>query len=140
MRFDVILSICGRQSYQDQDPEIIELVTEGTMEFRDGGWDIVYDESELTGLQGVTTIFRVEREKVILNRTGRLNSQMVFKEGVCHESLYQMEFGALMLSVCATRVYADLCDEGGMIDIVYNIDIEQSAAGTIDYHVDIRRK
>ena len=49
MKFDVILSICGRQTYQDQDPDIIEWVTEGTMEFRDGGWDIVYDESDLTG-------------------------------------------------------------------------------------------
>ena len=140
MKQPVILSICGRQSYQDQDPEIIELVTEGVMEFRDGGWDITYDESELTGLQGVTTTFRVEREQVILNRSGRLNSQMVFKEGVSHESLYQMEFGALLLSVCATRVMADLGDDGGMIDIVYNIDIEQTAAGTIDYHLDIRRK
>ncbi len=140
MKHKVILSICGRQCYQDQDPEVIELVTEGTMEFHDGGWDITYEESELTGLQGVTTTFRVEREQVILNRTGKLNSQMVFQEGVTHESLYQMEFGALMLSICATRVMADLTDEGGMIDIVYNIDIEQTAAGTIDYHLDIRRK
>ena len=37
MKKQVILSICGRQRYLDQDPDTIELVTEGTMEFSDGG-------------------------------------------------------------------------------------------------------
>ena len=140
MKHPVILSICGRQSYLDQEPDMIELVTEGTLEFIDGGWNIVYEESELTGLQGVTTTFRVESDRVILNRTGGLNSQMIFQEGVAHESLYQMEFGALMLRVCATRVMADLMEDGGMVDLVYTIEIENSAAGTIDYHLEIRRK
>lgn len=140
MKQNVILSICGRQCYADQEPDVIELVTDGQMEFRDGGWDITYEESDLTGLQGVTTTFRVERDRIILNRTGKLQSQMIFQEGIPHESLYQMDFGALMLTVCATRVMAALSDEGGMIDIVYKIDIEQSTAGTIDYHLQIRKK
>ena len=105
MKQAVMLSIRGRQSYDGHEPEVIELVTDGTMEFRDGGWDIAYEETELTGLEGVTTVFRVEPGKVTLSRTGRLNSQMVFQQGVAHESLYQMEFGALMLTVLATSVY-----------------------------------
>ena len=52
MKRDVVLSIRGRQRYADQEPEVIELVTNGTMEFRGGGWDISYQESELTGLEG----------------------------------------------------------------------------------------
>lgn len=140
MKRSVVLSIRGRQSYADQEPEVIELVTEGTMEFRDGGWDISYEESELTGLQGVTTTFRVEPGKVILDRTGRLTSRMIFQQGVSHDSLYQMEFGALMITVQATFVYFDLVPDGGVIDLTYNIDIENSAAGVIDYHLDIRAK
>ncbi len=140
MKQAVVLSIRGRQSYADQEPEIIELVTEGTMELRDGGWDICYEESALTGLEGVTTTFRVEPGKVILNRTGRLNSRMEFQQGVTHDSLYKTEFGALMITVQATFVYFDLVPDGGVIDLTYNIDIENSAAGVIDYHLDIRAK
>ena len=140
MKRPVVLSIRGRQSYADQDPEVIELTTEGTMEFRDGGWDICYEESELTGLAGVTTTFRVEPGKVLLNRTGRLSSQMVFQQGVSHDSLYQMEFGALMITVQATHVFFDIVPDGGVIDLVYTIDIENSAAGVIDYHLDIVAK
>ena len=140
MKQAVMLSIRGRQSYDGHEPEVIELVTDGTMEFRNGGWDIAYEETALTGLEGVTTVFRVEPGKVTLSRSGRLNSQMVFQQGVAHESLYQMEFGALMLSVLATSVYYDIVPDGGVIDLVYNISIENTEAGVIDYHLDIRAK
>ena len=50
MKRSVILHIRGSQRYEDQEPEIIELTTEGIMEFSHGGWDISYEESELTGL------------------------------------------------------------------------------------------
>lgn len=138
MKKQVMLSIRGRQSYEGHEPETIELVTAGTMEFHNGGWDVAYEESELTGLEGVTTVFRVEPGRVILSRTGRLNSKMVFQQGVPHESLYQMEFGALMLTVQATSVYYDIVPDGGVIDLVYNISIENTEAGVIDYHLDIR--
>ena len=138
MKQNVVLSIRGRQSYLDQEPEIIELVTEGVMEKLDDGWSLTYEESDLTGLAGVTTNFKIEPQKVTLTRTGRLNSQMVFQVGVVHESLYQVEFGALMISVMASRADWDLSQEsGGTVDLVYAIEIEQSAAGVIDYHLEI---
>lgn len=140
MKKAVVLSIRGRQSYGGQEPEVIELVTEGTMELRNGGWDISYEESELTGLAGVTTVFRVEPDKVTLTRTGRLNSQMVFQRGMSHDSLYQTDFGALLITVQATSVYYDIVSDGGFIDLVYNICIENTEAGVIDYHLDIRAK
>ena len=140
MKNNVILSIRGSQKYDGQEPEVIELVTEGRMEFRDGGWDISYEESALTGLEGVTTTFRVEPGKVILTRTGKLNSQMVFQQGVSHDSLYQMEFGTLMLTVEAKFLYFDIVPDGGVIDLTYGISIENTEAGIIDYHLDIRAK
>ena len=138
MRRKVLLNIQGRQTYQGQEPEVIELVTEGTMTLRDGGWDICYQESDLTGLEGVTTTFRVEPGKIILNRSGGLQSQMVFQQGVSHDSLYRVPFGALMITVCASQVLFDITPDGGFIDLVYNIQIEQTEAGVIDYPLDIR--
>ena len=140
MKQTVVLAIRGRQSYEDQEPDVIELTTEGTMEFKNGGWDISYEETALTGLEGVTTLFRVEPDKVILTRTGKLRSEMVFQQGVVHESLYQTDVGAFMIAVCAQFLYFDITPEGGMVDLVYSIDIENSACGTVDYHLDIRAK
>lgn len=140
MKQEVVLRIRGRQSYEDQEPDVIELVTEGTMELVNGGWDISYEESELTGMVGVTTTFRVEPGKVTLRRTGKLRSEMVFQEGVRHESLYQLDFGALLMTVMAKQVFFDIVPDGGVIDLVYSIEIENSAAGLVDYHLDIRAK
>ena len=140
MKKPVMLSICGRQSYLDQEPDVIELVTEGVLEQKGDGWALTYEESELTGLKGVTTTFYVKPGTVTLDRVGPLKSRMVFQEGVYHESLYQMEFGALMITVCATKVSYDIGEEGGTIDLTYGIDIEQSTAGVIEYHLDIKLK
>lgn len=140
MKQEVVLSIRGRQSYADQEPEIIELVTVGTLEQTARGWDLQYQETDLTGLEGVTTTFRVEGDKITLLRNGKLNSEMVFQEGVVHDSLYRMEFGALMLTVCASRVNTHLSINGGVIDLVYTIEIEQTEAGVIDYHLEVTPK
>ena len=140
MKQNVVLSLTGKQTYEGQEPEVIELVTDGTMEFRDGGCDISYEESELTGLAGVTTTFRVEPGKVVLKRTGNLKSQMVFQKGIPHDSLYQMPFGALLITVCAQHLFFDIVPDGGVIDLVYHINIENSEAGIVDYHLDIRAK
>ena len=138
MKQRVMLTVCGKQSYMGQEPDTIELVTEGTMEFRDGGWDICYRESELTGMAGVTTSFFVQPGSITLTRTGALRSQMVFRLNEPHDSLYQMELGALMITVCATNMFYDITPDGGIVDLVYNIEIEKSEAGVIDYHLQIQ--
>ena len=138
MKESVLLSIVGRQTYPGQEPDSIELVTAGTMERIPGGWELSYQESDLTGLDGVLTTFRVEEGKITLTREGRLRSQMVFQEGVRHESLYQMEFGALMMAVCAKKIESNLSAEGGTVDLVYAIEIEHAMAGTVDYHLDVK--
>lgn len=140
MKTPVMLSIEGRQYYPGQDPEVIELMTAGTLEFVDGGWDICYEETELTGMAGVTTTFRVEPGKVILRRTGKLRSQMEFAEGMRHQSLYQMDFGALLLTVCARQISASIGDAGGTVDLIYDIEIENCEAGMVEYHLQIQRK
>ncbi len=140
MKKAVVLSLCGRQNYVDQEPDTIELVTEGTLEEVVGGWRLCYEESDLTGLQGVSTTFEIQKGAVTLIRTGKLNSEMVFRENIPHDSLYRTEFGALMLTVCATKIEADITPEGGSIDLVYTVEIEQNAAGQIEYRLDIKVK
>ncbi len=138
MKRKVMLSIRGQQVYRGQEPEIIELMTEGEMEFVRDGWEIRYEESDLTGLKGVTTTFRVDPDKITLTREGPLRSCMEFRMGQSHDSLYQMEFGTLMLTVTTKQLFFDIVPDGGTIDLSYEIEIEKTEAGLIDYHLDIR--
>ena len=140
MKQNAVLNICGTQYYPGMDPEVIELTTDGTLEFVDGGWNVCYEESELTGLKGTITTFRLEPGRVILRRTGALRSEMIFREGVPHDSLYQMDFGTLLLSVCAKSIEASITQQGGTIDLAYAVSIEHGEAGIVEYHLDITVK
>ncbi|MBP3660818.1 MAG: DUF1934 domain-containing protein [Oscillospiraceae bacterium] len=137
-RIPVMLSIRGVQNYQDAEPDVIELTTEGTMEKQKEVWEITYEESDLTGLAGTTTAFRVGPRGVVLKRTGKLENQMIFMEGRRHESLYQIDIGALMIAVKATKVQSAVNEQGGTVDIHYQIEIEDTAMGTVEYHLDIQ--
>ena len=81
-----------------------------------------------------------ETIELVTGGTMARNSRMLFQEGVSHESLYQMEFGTLMITVKATNVFYDIVPDGGTIDLTYQIVIENTEAGMIDYHLDIRAK
>ena len=137
-RIPVMLSIRGVQNYQDAEPDVIELTTEGTMEKQKEVWEITYEESDLPGLAGTTTAFRVGPRGVVLKRTGKLENQMIFMEGRRHESLYQIDIGALMIAVKATKVQSAVNEQGGTVDIHYQIEIEDTAMGTVEYHLDIQ--
>lgn len=139
-KIPVMLSICSKQNYEGQDPETIELVTEGVMEHRNDVWEISYEESDLTGLEGVTTTFKLSKRGATLRRSGRLQSRMIFQEGVRHESLYQMEVGALLIGVIAQKIRYDMTENGGTVDITYGIEIEQSSLGKVEYHLDVTPK
>lgn len=138
MRKPVILTIHSEQRYDGRDPDTIELMTGGELEQITNGWRISYPESDLTGLQGVTTTFVIQPGQVTLERTGSLQSRMVFQERVRHESLYQLNTGALMIGVCARKIETDLSWDGGYMNVTYAIQIEQTQAGTVSYHIDIK--
>ena len=139
MKQTVILSLHSVQRYEEQEAEELELVTEGTMEFRDNGWEISYVETELTGMEGVTTTFRVEKDQLILKRMGQLRSEMLFRLGYAHDSLYQMPFGTFLMRVETLSLFYDIVPEGGSIDLCYRVTIENTQTGTVEYHMDIRR-
>lgn len=134
----VMLSIRSAQNYEGQEPDVIELVTEGSLDHKKDVWEISYEESDLTGLEGVTTTFRLSKRGATLRRTGRLQSRMIFQEGIRHESLYQVDFGALMISVLTRKIRYDITEQGGTVDIVYGIEIEQTSVGKVDYHLEIK--
>lgn len=140
MRKNAILTITGRQSYEGQDPDLIELTTEGSLEQKGDAWILAYEETELTGLEGTKTIIRVENGKVTLGRTGSLHSHMVFQEGVTHDSLYRIPEGALMISVCAEEIQWELSPSGGRVFLRYSIVVEDSAKGTVEFEIHAKTK
>lgn len=138
---NVIISIRGQQSYENQEQETIELVTEGRLEDEgDACFTLSYQESELTGLDGTLTTFQIEKDRITLLRMGEFNSQMVFEEGRRHLSLYETPYGALSVGVSTRKMRSDLDVAGGSIEIDYAIEIDHAMAGQNLFQIQVREK
>ena len=128
MEKDVVISIKGMQKYDNTDPDVIELVTEGRLT-REGNRDTLsYQESELTGLEGTLTTIQVDGEQITLMRMGEFTSQMVFQEGRRHLSMYNTPYGAMAIGVNTRHLLAELDDHGGNIEIDYCIEVDHAVA------------
>ena len=137
MKTNVIMLIRGTQTTPGDAPESIELTTAGTME-REGDTVILsYQESPLTGLADTTTTFRIEPDRIILERAGAVQSRMEFVTGQSNESLYKIEEGALLLRVLARKMEVNLKEDSGWFHLSYSIEIENTPMGTIDYHITV---
>ena len=141
MENNVIISIQGRQSFEDTEDETIELVTEGRlMDCGDEGYTFSYQESELTGLEGTLTTFQVEPERITLMRMGLVNSQMVFQPGKRHFSMYDTPYGALSIGINTRKMRSSLNQDGGEIEIDYAIEIDHAVAGESLFRIHVREK
>ena len=131
--------IKSNQIYDDREPDCIELVSAGTLEQTEGGYTISYQESELTGLEGTTTVLQVSEGQVTLLRQGGVNSVMVFEEGRQHVSVYETPEGTLAISVNTQRLRSALDAQGGDIEIQYTIDVNHAATGLNQFHIHVSR-
>ena len=120
----VIISIKGVQSTEGEQPEVIELVTEGKLE----------------DAEGTLTTFQVEPDCITLMRVGEVNSQMVFQPGRRHFSMYETPYGALSVGISTKKMHANLNERGGEIEIDYAIEIDHAVAGENMFHINVREK
>ena len=141
MRDNVIISIKGKQLYEEASPEEMELVTAGTLKMDEaGGCTVSYQETELTGLEGTTTRLHIQKGKVTLLREGSINSQMVFEEGRRHLSMYETPYGALSIGVNTRRMRSTVGEAGGDLEIDYAIEIDNLVAGQNLFRMNVKKQ
>lgn len=136
----VIISVRGEQYYDEAAPDATELMTEGILHETPDGFLISYQESELTGMEGTTTTFEIRGKQVLLTRSGKLNSQMVFEEGRQHTSLYETPFGELTIDIQTSRLRQHMTKRGGTLEIQYSIAVEHTVTGRNVFMIRVREK
>ena len=130
MEKPVIISIKSTQNMDGQE-DTIELVTQGVLRHsEEEGFALVYPESELTGLEGTLTTFRIAPDRITLLREGTINSEMIFEEGQKHFSLYETPFGGLMLGVNTHRAKA-------RISIRYALEADSQLIGENAFEIQV---
>lgn len=118
----VLLTIKGTLMESEPD-EAVEFVTEGTLQRRADGYLLEYDESALIGIEGVTTRLRLEDGTVTLERSGAIDTHMVFSQGSVFQSSLDSPAGIAHMSIFATRVESRLQEKGGSLKLEYEMNM-----------------
>ncbi len=134
----VTLLIRSRQETMDQEPALVELRTEGTLERTGDGYTLVYQESELTGLEGTQTTFQIQPDSVTLVREGQVNSHFLFQDGQRYQTLYHTPYGALEMSVSTQRLRVRMEGDAGELEVVYTIEMNHIMTGKHRLNIQIQ--
>ena len=114
----------------EQDGETLEMITQGFVRVRSGRVEIVYDEGELSGMEGSRTVIsyaKGEAQTVSMIRTGAVSTALVFERGVRHLCTYETPYMPFQIGVFVLAVDNRLESEG-IIVLDYLIEIRGAQA------------
>ena len=121
-------------------PEPTEMLMEGTLLISDFRVELLYAESELTGMQGSVTAIGFEPLNpglVSMVRTGPVRTAMTFEEGKRHICLYNTPFSEFEVCVRTIKVNNRLLQEN-KLELDYLIEIHGAQAEHCKMTVTVR--
>ncbi len=122
----VYVSVLGTYN-ADGDSDTTELVTEGEYLNRNGKYLLRYKENLSEDDGNCSTIIKIDKDSVVMTRSGSANTQMIFENGKRHMSHYETPLGSFTIGVSCEKLHIDVDDEGGNVEIGYTLDINSSA-------------
>ena len=132
-------AIISVKSFSDIDPnEAIEVVTPGTFIIHDEGFKAIYEESEISGMEGTTTTLNIQDNIMVLERVGSTSTNMEFKEGEMAVSLYNTPYGVLNLNVDTEKLNININENGGEIYSKYILGLEGQEGITTELNIKIK--
>lgn len=136
----VMITVNGIQITADEPATDMELVTEGEYSFADGSGFFVYQESELTGMEGTTTRFEFSPGQAVIIREGTVSSRMEFAEGKPNLFLYNTPWGSMSMGINTHKIQSSLTEQGGSIEIDYTLTFERSELSRNRFSVKIKEQ
>ena len=136
---NVTISLVSTQSDGNSSDQT-ELITRGRLEKKADRFVISYDETEATGFEGTVTELSVYgNNKIILNRTGKYNSNLIVEQGKKHHCHYGTPYGEIMVGVNSKEIISNLTEKGGNVSFKYVIDVNSSYLGDFDISIDVKQ-
>lgn len=129
----VLISIASSAHREEvAEDETMTMLTSGEMDLTDTSAVIRYEETLDESLPPQKVEVRVEEECLTMTRGGEYQTQMVFRLGGRYEGMYRTPFGEMDLAVYCTKLSYDLGDDGGEIELSYQLDLNGRFAAMHD--------
>ena len=87
------------------------------------GFKATYEETEISGMEGTTTILTIQENQVILEREGTTSTKMVFNEKEDSIALYNTPYGMLEITINTKNLDVKVGEDGGKLTIEYEMSV-----------------
>ena len=140
-KIPVLVSIRSNAHREEAvEDETMTMLTSGTLELDDEKAIIRYEETLDESLPAQPVVVTVEEECATMTRGGAYSTQMVFRMGCRYEGQYKTPFGEMELAVYCTRLGYDLGDDGGAVELSYQLDLNGRFAAMHDLELRLIRQ
>ena len=140
MKKDVLITISGIQTGEDNGSDKIEIVTGGSYYKKNNKHYLLYDEI-VEGQDEVTkNIARFDEDMFHITKTGFTNVDMSFEENKRNITNYITPFGSLLVGVDASKVSVVENEENIQVDIAYSLDVNYEHFADCTLHMDIQSR
>ena len=137
MKRNVNISLISTQ-YDGENTEKIELMTEGQLQLHRNGYELSYNETEASGMEGTLTRLMLTGDRLELRRTGGMQTELVLEKGKKHHCHYGTPFGDLFVGVQAKNIVSNITADGGRLDFCYVLDVNSSFVGKFEINIDVK--
>ncbi|MBR6570923.1 MAG: DUF1934 domain-containing protein [Clostridia bacterium] len=135
----VSLKSCAHRDEVAED-ETMSMLTSGQLEVDDTKAIVRYEESIDESLPPQKVEILLEDETVTMNRGGSYSTQMVFRLGCRYEGQYHTPYGDMDLALYCTKLGYDIGDDGGVLELSYQLDINGRFAAMHDMELHLFRQ
>ena len=125
---------------QDAEDETISMLTSGQLELEDTRAVIRYEETLDESLPAQQVVMTINEEGATMSRGGEYATDMVFRMGCRYEGSYHTPYGDMVLAVYCTRLRYDLGEDGGEVQLSYQLDLNGSFAAMHDLEMRLIRQ
>ena len=121
-------------------PEPTDLLTEGRLVTSPTRVELIYDETEFSGMEGSVTSIGFDRlhpEMISMMRSGPVSTAMIFEEGKRHMSVFDTPFSSFQICTRTLHVENKLLTDG-TIFLEYIIEIHGAQAERCRMQISVR--
>lgn len=101
---------------------------------------IRYEETLDESLPAQQVVMTINEEGATMSRGGEYATDMVFRMGCRYEGSYHTPYGDMELAVYCTRLRYDLGEDGGEVQLSYQLDLNGSFAAMHDLEMRLIRQ
>ena len=134
-----LIKITGTQT-ADGEQDVIELTTNGTLQRKESGWLLTYNETEATGMEGTVTTLDIMPGKLNLMRSGSHPSMLILEKNRRHHCNYSTPYGTIDLGTYTSELTYALAEPGGEITFSYTLGFNGGISSAHTVHISVQEE